>query len=83
MKNFETLPTPENNAEKFKKLQDYVAKGYLLHGSKNRIEILEPRQAAEQKRGQVEKNMKFIISITHPNLKEAKKKEKGSSTFFQ
>jgi hypothetical protein len=29
------------------KLNEYLAKGFVLHGSKNKIEILEPRQAKD------------------------------------
>ncbi len=37
----------EGNAEKLTRLKSYLAEGYLLHGSKNRIEVLEPRQATD------------------------------------
>jgi hypothetical protein len=33
--------------EAFNKLQEYIASGYLLHGSKNKLDVLEPRQAVD------------------------------------
>jgi hypothetical protein len=45
----ENMETNENKEMKevLQKLNDYLAKGFLLHGSKNKIEVLEPRQAKE------------------------------------
>jgi hypothetical protein len=37
----------EDNAERLARLERYLADGYLLHGSKKRIEILEPRQSRD------------------------------------
>jgi hypothetical protein len=36
--------------ETFVKLKEYLSQGYLLHGSKNKIEVIEPRQAHDDNR---------------------------------
>jgi len=44
----ETLRNNNENKEMaavLKKLEDYRSQGYLFHGTKNKIEVLEPRQA--------------------------------------
>lgn len=37
----------EKMRESLEKLRKYVEQGYLLHGSKNKLEVIEPRQAKE------------------------------------
>lgn len=36
-----------SNTDCIAKLRDYLAQGYLLHGSKEKLEIIEPRKAAD------------------------------------
>jgi hypothetical protein len=37
----------QENIRKIEKLRGYLEQGYFLHGSKNKVEILEPRKANE------------------------------------
>ncbi len=39
--------TVGENAEKLERLEAYLAQGFLLHGSKRRLETVEPRQATD------------------------------------
>lgn len=40
------MPT-NSNTDSVAKLRDYLEQGYLLHGSKEKLDIIEPRKAAD------------------------------------
>ena len=44
-----TEESHSENREKIERLQSYLDQGYLLHGSKVRVEKLEPRQATDDR----------------------------------
>lgn len=37
----------QENAEKLEQLRSYLAQGYLLHGSKQKLEVIKPRQSTD------------------------------------
>lgn len=46
----------------FQKLEDYVSQGLLLHGSKNKIEVLEPRQARDDNQERKSGNLNAVYA---------------------
>ncbi|MDO8603840.1 MAG: hypothetical protein Q7K40_00270 [bacterium] len=44
------------------KLEGYVSQGFLLHGSKNKIEVLEPRQAQDDNHDRKSGNLNAVYA---------------------
>lgn len=44
------------------KLEGYISQGFLLHGSKNKIEVLEPRQARDDNQDRKSGNLNAVYA---------------------
>jgi hypothetical protein len=59
------LEATAESKEAFSRLQEYAAQGYLFHGSKSRVEVLEPRQARDGDGTRKLTNMRGVYATDH------------------
>src|SRR5687768_13589766 len=62
------MPSSPEMAEAMKKLGDYVEKGYLLHGSKKKLDLLEPRQASDTDESRYIGHQKAVYATRDPGI---------------
>lgn len=61
-------PNPETRTENLRKvehLREYLARGYLLHGGKSRVDLLEPRQSTDSDPDRVAGKAHAIYAEAH------------------